>query len=138
MWLCADAAIAASLKTNPRCLCSELQAQPLGSLRAESRPLEAVLKLRGCCFNMLGSKKVQISQAHRINQPMVCDVADVRVAQMVEQRTFNPRAEGSIPSANTTAHSRGALFIKSVFLADYEEITGSYMLVWLNGRAADL
>ena len=69
---------------------------------------------------------------------MVCDVADVRVAQMVEQRTFNPRAEGSIPSANTTAHSRGALFVKTVFLADHEEITGSYMLVWLNGRAADL
>ena len=45
------------------------------------------------------------------------------IAQSVEQRTENPRVGGSIPPLGTI---------------DYYLINTPYMLVWLNGRAADL
>ena len=60
------------------------------------------------------------------------------VAQSVEQRTENPRVGGSIPPQGTN--------IETTFLLSYFDIEKNisfsglshYMLVWLNGRAADL
>ena len=54
------------------------------------------------------------------------------VAQSVEQKTENLRVGGSIPPQGTN------IYLNVVALLYRKFSNNVYMLVWLNGRAADL